>query len=175
VNTETGYGEERLARLLQLLRPAPEDWVRRAQELPLAAPLSGADVARLAQRLERDGTFRARFDADPVAAAEAAGMQTLAAQLRREMRDLVGLAERIAADETYRRALEEDPQAVLVSAGIPSQATEPVLRALALPEELLEKVPDFAAHGQEKLSLKARIVMMLIGTSALNEAVRAVT
>jgi hypothetical protein len=175
VKTETGYHEERLAQLLQLLRPAPEDWVRRAQELPLGVPLTDADVAQLAQLLEREAGFRARFDADPIAAAETAGMQALAAQLKREMRELVSLAERIASDDTYRRELDEDPQAVLVAAGIPRETTEPVLRAFALPDEVLDKVPDFVAHRDEKLSLKARLVMMLVGTSALNEAVRAVT
>ena len=175
MNTETRYSEERLAQLLQMLRAAPEEWVRRAQEIPLGEPLTEGDVVRLAQLLERDPAFRARFDVDPIAAAEAAGMRALAAQLKRELRELVALAERLASDDAYRAALGDDPQAVLVTAGIPEETAEPVLRALAVPEELLDKVPDFAAHRQEKLSLKARVLMMLLGTSALNEAVRAVT
>lgn len=175
MNSETTYNEERLARLLQMLRPAPQEWIRRASELPLVAPLSDADVAELTRLLELDASFRERFDADPVAAAEAVGMRALAAQLRRELRELVSLAERIARDESYRRELEEDPQAALVAAGIPDGTTDPVLRAFALPDEVLDRVPDFALHGQKKLSLKARLVMMLLGTSALNDAVRTVT
>jgi hypothetical protein len=42
-----------------------------------------------------------RFDADPVAAAEAAGMHELALGLEREIRELVGLADRIANDDAY--------------------------------------------------------------------------
>jgi hypothetical protein len=175
VTTDHRYDEERLARLLQMLRPAPEGWVRRAQEIPLALPLSDDDVSALAGRLESDTAFRERFDADPVAAAEAAGMSGLAAQLRREMHELVSLAERIASDSAYRAELDADPQTVLVAAGVPDETTEPVIRAFALPEELLERVPDVCAHKQEGLSLKARLVMLLLGTSALDEAIRSAT
>jgi hypothetical protein len=174
VNSEQRYDEERLGELLQLLRPAPEAWVRRAQEIPLGPPLSGDDVAELARRLETDEGFRKRFDTDPIAAAEFAGMSDLAAQLRREMHELTALAERITSDSAYREQLEEDPQAALVAAGMPGEATEPLLRAFALPEELLEKV-EVCAHRSEGLSLKARLIMLLLGTSAVNEAVRAVT
>jgi hypothetical protein len=174
VNTENKYDEERLGELLQLLRPAPEAWVRRAQEIPLGPPLSDADLAELSRRLESDPGFRERFDTDPVAAAEFAGMSGLASQLRREMRELVGLAERIASDSAYRAELDDDPQAVLVAAGVPSESAEPLLRALDLPEELLEKV-EVCAHRQEGLSLKERLVMLLLGTSALDQAIRAAT
>jgi hypothetical protein len=64
---------------------------------------------------------------------------------------------------------------VLVAAGVPDETTEPVIRAFALPEELLERVPDVCAHKQEGLSLKARLVMLLLGTSALDEAIRSAT
>jgi hypothetical protein len=175
VTTENRYDEERLAQLLQMLRPAPEAWVRRAREIPLGLPLSDDDVATLARTLDTDPGFRQRFDADPVAAAEAAGMSALAAQLRREMHELVSLAERIASDSAYRAELDDDPHQVLVGAGMPDETTEPLLRAFGLPEELLDKVPDVCAHRQEGLSLKARLVMMLLGTSALDEAIRAAT
>jgi hypothetical protein len=175
VTSETRYSDERLAQLLQMLRPAPEAWVRRAQEVPIGEPLTDHDVVQLTRLLESDAGFRGRFDVDPIAAAESAGMRALASQLRRELRELVSLAERIASDDVYRAELEGDPQGVLVSAGIPPEIVEPVLRALALPDGLLDKVPDFAAHRQEKLSLKARIVVIVLGTSALNEAVRTVT
>lgn len=157
-----------------MLRPAPEAWIRRAQEIPLGPPLSDSDVAELARKLETDEGFRKRFDADPVAAAEFAGMSGLSAQLRREMRELVTFAERITSDSAYRAQLEDDPHGALVSAGMPGEAAEPLLRAFALPEDVLEKV-EVCAHGSEGLSLKARLIMLLLGTSAVNEAVRAVT
>jgi hypothetical protein len=157
-----------------MLRPAPEAWIRRAQEIPLGPALSDSDVAELARRLETDDGFRKRFDADPVAAAEFAGMSDLSAQLRREMHELVALAERITSDSAYRELLEDDPQAALVAAGIPGETAEPLLRAFALPEDVLEKV-EVCAHRSEGLSLKARLIMLLLGTSAVNEAVRTVT
>jgi hypothetical protein len=174
VTTDQRYNAERLGELLQILRPAPEAWVRRAQEIALGTPLSGDDVTELARRLENDEGFRKRFDADPVAAAEFAGLSGLSAQLRREMHELVALAERITSDSVYREQLEDDPQAALVAAGIPGETAEPVLRAFALPEDVLEKV-EVCAHSSEGLSLKARLIMLLLGTSAVNEAVRTVT
>ena len=174
MTTDQRYDEERLGELLQVLRPAPEAWVRRAQEIPLGPPLDDSNVAELARRLETDEGFRKRFDADPVAAAEFAGMYELSAQLRREMRELVALAERITSDSAYREQLENDPQAALVAAGIPGETAEPLLRAFALPEDVLEKV-EVCAHRSEGLSLKARLIMLLLGTSAVNEAVRTVT
>ncbi|HZC28156.1 MAG TPA: hypothetical protein VE269_00315 [Gaiellaceae bacterium] len=157
-----------------MLRPAPEAWVRRAQEIPLGPPLGDEDVAKLSRLLESDEGFRKRFDADPVAAAEFAGLSGLAAQLRREMRELVAFAERIASDSAYREELEGDPESVLVAAGVPGESAEPLLRALDLPEELFEKL-EVCAHRQEGLSLKERLVMLLLGTSALDQAIRAAT
>ena len=61
--------------------------------------------------------FRQRFDADPVAAAEAAGMHELALGVEREMRELVALAERIANDDVYRAELDTGPVAALVARG----------------------------------------------------------
>ena len=157
-----------------MLRPVPDAWVRRAREIPLGPPLTDSDVAELARKLEADEGFRKRFDADPVAAAEFAGMSRLSAQLRREMNDLVALAERITGDGAYREQLEEDPQAALLSAGVPGEAAEPLLRALDLPGDVLEKV-EVVAHRKEGVSLKDRLVMLLLGTSALDEAIRAAT
>jgi hypothetical protein len=54
------YDEERVAELLRLLPPAPEGWVRAAQELPLAR-LGLDDIVR---RAEEDAAFRARLVAD---------------------------------------------------------------------------------------------------------------
>ena len=65
----TGYDEERIAELLRLLPPAPEGWVRAAQELPAAR----AELTALVARAEADAAFRARVVADLEAALEAEG------------------------------------------------------------------------------------------------------
>jgi hypothetical protein len=52
--------EERIADLLRLLRPAPEAWVRAAQELPLTR--SGLDD--LVERARADDRFRRALIAD---------------------------------------------------------------------------------------------------------------
>lgn len=54
------YDEEQIARLLRLLPPAPEAWVRAAQQLP-AARLAIDD---LVERAERDANFRRELMAD---------------------------------------------------------------------------------------------------------------
>ena len=54
------YPEERIAALLRLLRPAPEGWVRAAQELPLARRTFDDIVARA----EADIAFRTALIAD---------------------------------------------------------------------------------------------------------------
>ena len=56
----TRYDEERLAELLRALPPAPEAWVRAAQELPLAR--KGLD--EIVARAERDAEFRAALVTD---------------------------------------------------------------------------------------------------------------
>jgi regulator of protease activity HflC (stomatin/prohibitin superfamily) len=60
----TAMGEERLARLLRALPPAPEGWVQAAQELPLAR----AELDQIAARAEADADFQARLVADLEAA-----------------------------------------------------------------------------------------------------------
>jgi hypothetical protein len=54
------YDEERLAELIGALPPAPEAWVRAAQELPLARRQLGDIVARA----EADLEFRRALVAD---------------------------------------------------------------------------------------------------------------
>jgi len=49
------YDEERLAALLKMLPPAPEGWVKAAQELPRAR----MEIDEIAQRAEADAEFRA--------------------------------------------------------------------------------------------------------------------
>jgi len=66
----TGYDEERIARLLRLLPPAPEGWVRAAQELPRAR----AEFAAIVARAEADAAFRAEVLADLEAALESEGI-----------------------------------------------------------------------------------------------------
>ena len=77
----TGYDEERIAELLRLLPPAPEGWVRAAQELPTARE----GIAALVARAEADAALRARVVADLEAALQAEGIQatpSVVAELR---------------------------------------------------------------------------------------------
>lgn len=67
----TSFDEERLARLIHALPPAPEAWVRAAQELPFAR--SGLD--EIVARAEADVEFRRRLVADLDAALEADGYE----------------------------------------------------------------------------------------------------
>jgi hypothetical protein len=67
----TALDEERLARLLGALPPAPEGWVRAAQELPLAR----AGLDQIVARAEADGEFQARLVADLEAALAADGYE----------------------------------------------------------------------------------------------------
>src|SRR5215471_6237208 len=103
------YSQERLARLLRLLRPAPQLWIESAQRTVLemltqdssagvGSGLTQAEVTDLARALELDPLFRKSFDEDPVAAAEAAGWTTLARNIEREVSQLFALAEQIATD-----------------------------------------------------------------------------
>jgi hypothetical protein len=63
--------EERLGALLRVLRPAPESWVRAAQELPGARSALDEIVARA----EADLDFRATLVADLERALEGAGYE----------------------------------------------------------------------------------------------------
>ena len=65
------YDEERLGELLRILRPAPEGWVRAAQELPFARRTLDEIVARA----EADLVFRAALMADLEAALAQAGYE----------------------------------------------------------------------------------------------------
>jgi hypothetical protein len=67
----TVYDEERLARLIRALPPAPVGWVRAAQELPLARTQLDDIVARA----EADAEFQRRLVADLDAALEAEGYE----------------------------------------------------------------------------------------------------
>ena len=67
----SGYDETRIGELLRRLPPAPEAWVRAAQELPLAR-LGLDDLVR---RAEEDAEFRARVVADLEAALRDEGLE----------------------------------------------------------------------------------------------------
>jgi hypothetical protein len=78
----TAYDEEDIARLLRRLPPAPEGWVRAAQELPSARRA----VDELVARAQADAAFRSRLLADLEEAVAAAGFDPTPAvieQLRR--------------------------------------------------------------------------------------------
>ena len=171
------YGDVRLARLLRLLRPAPRGLVTKAQRIPFDSSarekLTDGELAELGRKLEIDPMFRQRFDADPVAAAEAARMHELASGLQREMRELVALAERIANDDVYRAELHKDPVTALVAAGMPATTAEPLLQALSVPDEVLAKLPEVVAHQHEEVPLRARLLVFLLGRPAVAEKIRA--
>ena len=65
------HDEEHIAGLLRLLRPAPEAWVRAAQELPLA--LRGLDD--IVERARADAQFRRALIADLEAALASEGYE----------------------------------------------------------------------------------------------------
>lgn len=65
------YDDEQIGRLLRLLPPAPEAWVRAAQELPAAR----AALDDLVARAEQDAAFRRQLEADLERAIAAAGYE----------------------------------------------------------------------------------------------------
>lgn len=80
----TESGEERVARLLRRLPPAPEAWVAAAAELPRARKQLDDIVARA----EADVAFRAALIADLETALEAEGYEPqplLVEELRRRL------------------------------------------------------------------------------------------
>lgn len=65
------YEEERIARLLKALPPAPEGWVRAAQELPR----SRRELDEIVARAEADAKFREALIADLESALAAEGFE----------------------------------------------------------------------------------------------------
>lgn len=81
-----GYDHEQLASLIGMLPPAPQAWVRAAQELPDAR--RGLD--ELVARAEADAAFRAEVLADLERALEAEGVEPqprVVEELRRLLAD----------------------------------------------------------------------------------------
>jgi hypothetical protein len=68
---ELGYDEERLGAFLRLLPPAPEGWVRAAQELPGAR----SSLDEIVARAEADAAFREALVADLEAALAREGIE----------------------------------------------------------------------------------------------------
>jgi hypothetical protein len=71
MNPVPGHDEERLGELLGMLSPAPDAWVKAAQELPRAR----REIDEIAARVEADKEFRAAVTADLEAALRAAGYE----------------------------------------------------------------------------------------------------
>jgi hypothetical protein len=67
----TTYDEERLAHLIRALPPAPEGWVRAAQELPFMR----GELDAIVGRAEADAAFRGRLIADLEGALAAEGYE----------------------------------------------------------------------------------------------------
>jgi hypothetical protein len=67
----TRYDEERLAKLVRALPPAPEAWVRAAQELPFVR----GQLDDIVARAEADAAFRERLIADLEGALAAEGYE----------------------------------------------------------------------------------------------------
>ncbi len=65
------YDEERIARLLKALPPAPAGWVRAAQELPR----SRRELDEIVARAEADVRFREALVADLESALAAEGLE----------------------------------------------------------------------------------------------------
>jgi hypothetical protein len=158
-----------------MLQPAPADWVAKAQRA-IAGWLASSgpvfDLTALTQALERDLSFRHAFDADPVAAAEAAGWPDLARALEREVRALIALAERIAAEGAFRAQLDADPMGTLEAAFVPRDAAEPFLHALAVPDDLLRNLPEVVAHQQDQDPFRTRLLILLLGAAGIRESLQ---
>jgi hypothetical protein len=67
----TAYDEERLAHLIRALPPAPDAWVRAAQELPFVR----GELDEIVERAEADAAFRRRLIADLEGALAAEGYE----------------------------------------------------------------------------------------------------
>ncbi len=139
---------------------------------PARKLLTNGDLARLQRTLDADPIFRRRFDADPVAAAEDAGMPDVAVGLEQEIRELVALAERVAYDDAFRTNLEADPVAALDAAGMPEAAAEQLLDALDVPDEVRARMSEVVAHHQQELPLKAHLLILLLGNTSVTERMR---
>jgi hypothetical protein len=83
----TAYDEEKLADLLRSLPPAPEGWVKAAQELPFAR----AGIDDLVERAVADEEFRQALVADLEGALARAGYEPTY-ELVRSLRERLSLS-----------------------------------------------------------------------------------
>ena len=82
----SGYDEERLAELIAALPPAPEAWVRAAQELPLTR----STMDDIVERALADAEYRKQVIADLESALAGAGFEPrarLVAELRARLQE----------------------------------------------------------------------------------------
>jgi hypothetical protein len=82
----SAYDIERLARLIGMLPPAPEAWLRAAQELPQAR----RELDGIVARAEADAEYRQALIADLESALRAQGVEPtspLLGELRRRVAD----------------------------------------------------------------------------------------
>jgi hypothetical protein len=135
-------------------------------------PLSDNELARLRRALELDPSFRRRFDVDPVAAAEAAGMRDVAEGLEQELRELVAFAERIARDGDLRAELETDPVAALAAAGFPDAATGSLLIVLDIQGEAQAMLSEVVAHHHLQLPARGQVLIILLGSRAVADKIQ---
>jgi hypothetical protein len=134
--------------------------------------LTDNELARLRRALELDPLFRRRFDADPVAAAEAAGMRDVAAGLQQELRELVSFAERIARDSDLRAELETDPVAALAAAGFPDEATGSLLIVLDVQVEAQATLPEVVAHYHQQPPRRGQVLIILLESAAVTDKIQ---
>ena len=67
------------------------------------------------------------------------------------------------------------PFFALATAGVPATIAETLLQTLAVPDEVLAKLPDVVAHQHEQLSLEARLLILLLDSAAIIEKLRSVS
>jgi hypothetical protein len=139
---------------------------------PAGRTLTDNQLAKLRLALELDPLFRRRFDADPVAAAEAAGMRDVAAGLEQELRGLVAFAERIARESDLRAELKTDPLAALAAAGFPDAATGSLLTVLDIQGEARAMLPEVVAHQHQQLSPRGQVLIILLGSAAVTDKIQ---
>jgi hypothetical protein len=83
----THYDHDALGRLIAALPPAPDGWVKAAQELPAAR----RGISDIVARAEADAAYRAQVVADLESALAAAGVQPtppLLEELRERFRSI---------------------------------------------------------------------------------------
>jgi hypothetical protein len=102
-------------------------------------------------------------------------LDELSSQLQRELAGLVALAEQIARDDAYRTELTDDPLSVLAASGYEEATAEPLLRTLAVGDDVLARLPDVVAHQRRRASVRSKLLDLLLDSSAVGEKLRGTT